>query len=154
MSSQIRQVSRSLPVWTFAAADSSNPTTGKFTTDSANPSSTTLINFSNFQKYAPLVNLFNFLATMPYSSVSDFGAHLIFTDALGISSIMAVMQQPTTITGGVSMGVSSSNGGSVSDWRGDYSLSFAPGVSPTSFTGFVSNLPFHVTNGFVDSAPP
>jgi hypothetical protein len=37
-------------VWTFAAANNSDPASGKFTTDNASPASTTVLHLSNKQK--------------------------------------------------------------------------------------------------------
>lgn len=112
-----------LPVWTFAAADNSDPASGKFTTDSSSGSAFQALNLSINPKNGGILNAI--LPTIP------IGANVLLVDSAGkcISAVVAAVSAQADF---VAFNVS--NQGVSGTFSGDYQVSFWPGPLPTTPT--------------------
>lgn len=106
-----------LPSWTFQAADSSDPTPGKFTTNAATKGDTTLVYLSLTPKnggdasFIQAIGVFGLLAS-----------GIVLTDSVGLICTSQVSN--VTLTDfGLQLAAGFAPDGS---WGGDYSLSFFP----------------------------
>lgn len=103
-----------LPMWTFAAADSSDPAAGKFTTDNASKAGTTFLYLSLVPKNGGDASFIQYLG-------GQLGG-IILLDSTGETD-SAEVSSATLTASGIQLVSGFSGAG---NWSGDYSASFYP----------------------------
>lgn len=119
-----------LPVWTFAAADSSDPASGKFTTNAADIPSTSLIRLSVVPK-----NGVNGADAFEYIAANGMGAEVTLVDSTGAAYVFAVSLAAGT---GPSIDLTLEGAPASGTWGGDYQGSSSSRVQDITMTSVLA----------------